>query len=314
MSAPSPELPVTVAIPTYNREAVLVDTIRDFLRQERRAAEILVVDQTLAHDADTEAQLSRWNADRSIRWLRLTEPSQPAALNHALREATQPFVLFVDDDIAIGPRFVEAHVKPFDDVAVWAVVGQVLQPGESENPTWKRRVSNSRFADLDFNFASGEATFVQNGMSGNLTVRRDRALAVGAFDENFLPPVSYRFDTEFCKRIVRAGGLIRFEPGARIHHLRAPRGGTRSIGSHLTSASAVHGVGDYYFALRQGFCAGTMKYIAMRPFREVRTRFHLRHPWWIPVKLFGELRAFLLAVRLLRRGPRYVSSVREALA
>jgi GT2 family glycosyltransferase len=120
-------------------------------------------------------------------------------------------------------------------------------------------------------------------MSGNMCLRREAALTLGGFDENFLPPVSYRFDSDFCKRLIRAGGKIRFEPSARIYHLRAARGGTRSVGCHLTSASPVHGVGDYYFAFRQGFNLATLGYVLRRPLREVRTRFHLRRPWWIPV-------------------------------
>jgi hypothetical protein len=64
-------------------------------------------------------------------------------------------------------------------------------------------------------------------------------------------------------------------------------------------------VGDYYFALREGGL-GAVPYILWRPFRQVRTRFHLRHPWWIPVKLVSEIRGFLWALRLARRGPRYV--------
>jgi hypothetical protein len=35
----------------------------------------------------------------------------------------------------------------------------------------------------------------------------------------------------------------------------------------------------------------------------VRTRFHLRHPWLIPVKFLGELRALGLAWRISRRPP-----------
>ena len=66
----------------------------------------------------------------------------------------------------------------------------------------------------------------------------------------------------------------------------------------------MHGQGDYYFALRQGLCWATLAYIMRRPWREVRTRFHLRHPWFVPVKLLGEMRALLLALRLWRQGPR----------
>jgi GT2 family glycosyltransferase len=214
----------------------------------------------------------------------------------------------LDDDIRIGPAFLAAHYEAFDDPSIWAVVGQVLQPGEEEWVDYEHQRQYSPLADLDFPFRSGQRTFVENGMSGNLCVRREVALALGGFDENFLPPVSYRFDSDFCKRLVRAGGRIRFEPSARIHHLRAERGGTRTAGSHLKSASPVHGVGDYYFAFRQGMSPATLRYVLSRPLREVRTRFHLRRPWWIPVKLVGELRAMLMALRLLMRGPNCLES------
>ncbi len=158
--------------------------------------------------------------------------------------------------------------------------------------------------DLDFRFNGDAPAWVTNVMAGNLSVKRDRALAIGGFDASFTPPVAFRFETEFARRLVAAGGRIRFEPGASIRHLRVARGGTRSLGNHLTSASPVHGVGDYYYALRCGQGWDRLWYIVRRPLREVRTRFHLRHPWYIPVKLVGELRALLLAVGLWHRGPR----------
>lgn len=282
---------------------MLVDTINQFLLQYPLPAEILVVDQTPQHEHTAEQQLAFWHADGKIRWFRLEQPSQPGALNYTLRVATQPVVLFLDDDIRIVPGFVAAHARHYDDPETWAVVGQVLQPGETELIGFTHLPQCGPLADLYFPFRSSEPTWVRNGMSGNLSVRREKALAIGGFDENFLPPVSYRFDSDFCKRLVKAGGKIRFDPEARIYHLRAERGGTRSRGNHLTSASPMHGVGDYYFALRQGICAETLLYMLKRPFREVRTRFHLKNPWWIPVKLVGEVRAFALAMKLLRSGP-----------
>jgi GT2 family glycosyltransferase len=294
----SADLPLSVAIPTFMRERVLVDTIGQLLAQVPAAAEILVIDQTPEHTAEVEARLMALAAEGRIRLVRKTIASQPAALNTALLEASQPFVLCLDDDIEIDPGFLERHLEGFVDEGVWAVAGQVLQPGEEEDPDWEHRPSDDPFADCEFRFRSGRAAEVSNGMSGNLCVRRDRALQVGGFDENFRPPVSYRFDNEFCIRLVRGGGRICFAPAARIYHLRAPVGGTRSIGNHLTSASPVHGLGDYYFCLRAGRGFGGLSRILRRPFREVRTRFHLRHPWWIPVKLLGELRALVQAVVL----------------
>mgnify|MGYP003605582468 FL=1 len=308
MAAEVERVPVSVAIPTYGREAVLVRTVEQLLAQRPAAAEILVLDQTIAHEPATDAHLRDWHAAGRIRWIRIAEPSQPQALNRGLRCATQEIVLCLDDDVEVEPAFVGAHARCYADAAVVGVAGQVLQPGQAPRTGYVHVDSGDPLAAQDFDFSSAAAAWVRNGMSGNLSFRRAAALAVGGFDENFLPPVSYRFDAEFCARLCRAGGRLRFEPAATVRHLRAARGGTRTTGSHLTSASPAHGVGDYYFALRCGRGWPRMRYLLRRPFREVWTRFHLLHPWWIPVKFVGELRALALALRLHRRGPRLLES------
>jgi len=56
-------------------------------------------------------------------------------------------------------------------------------------------------------------------------------------------------------------------------------------------------VGVCYFAL----CCGRGSYLLRKRFSEVRTRFHLRHPWWIPVKFIVKIRALCWTLRLWRR-------------
>ena len=285
-------LPLTVAVPTFCREQVLLDTIEMLLQQQPAAAEILILDQTVQHEPATVSQLQHWHEAGLISWIRDLEPSQPAALNYALKYAAHEFVLFLDDDIRIDAGFLAAHVAGFCSDSIWVVAGQVLQPGEEADSGYSYHPSPlGGLSDVGFPFNSARPAMIQNAMSGNMTVRRDRALQLGGFDETFAPPVSFRFDNEFSKRVCKAGGLIAFCPEARIYHLRASRGGTRSVGNHLTSASPVHGFGDYYFAFLHGRGIERWTYSGYRLYREVRTRFHLTHPWWIPVKLLGELRA-----------------------
>ena len=165
-------------------------------------------------------------------------------------------------------------------------------------------VDHASAGDL-IRIARGVYIYEDNKQDELVYLNKDITLR-GGFDENFLPPVAYRFDNDFCKRLIRAGGKIFFEPKARIYHLRADRGGTRTLENHLKSASPLHGVGDYYFALRQEISFATLFYILKRPFREICSRFHLKSPWWIPVKFIGEVRALLLAVSLYRSGPTYM--------
>lgn len=286
---------ITVAIPTYNRGAILVETIDRLLALPARADAILIVDQTREHPPETARRLAAWDAEGTIRWRRLPEPSIPHAMNVALLEAATELVLFLDDDIEPSPRLVAEHVAAHADASLWAVVGQILQPGEE--PRHFARPAD----DLEFRFSHDEAAAVANVMAGNLSVKRERAIAAGGFDENYVG-AAYRFETDFALRVAAAGGTIRYEPQASLRHLKLATGGLRSYGDHRVTAAPLHTVGDYYFALahRRDFA----RYALRRVAKNVITRYHASHPWTIPGKLVGELRGLLLARRLRRAGPK----------
>lgn len=287
---------------------MLLDTVQLLLHQAPRASEVLIVDQTAEHEPETAAQLQALHVQGQIRWIRLAKPSIPKSMNHGLKVATQPIVLFLDDDITAAPDLIGWHQKAHSDYPdAYAAVGQVLQPGESPMDVPARGPRGGLRADLEFPFFSSRGDWIANVMAGNLSVKREAALAAGGFDENFVG-VAYRFETEFARRLIERGGKIRFCPEASINHLRASKGGTRSTGSHLTSCDPKYGVGDYYFALLSNASAtAKVRYILKRPIREVSTRFHLMHPWYIPVKLWGEFRAGLLAIQLIRNKHKLVS-------
>jgi GT2 family glycosyltransferase len=292
---------VTVAIPTFGRDQVLLDTIHGCLRQDAPPGEVVVVDQTPVHDQATEAALNSMRDSGRIRWERMSTASQPAAMNCALRVAAKPLILFLDDDIEAGAGFISAHAKAHSEFDAWVVVGQIIQPWQQPSDIVPSPSSQSLTMDFEFPFHCTRGCWLQNAMSGHMSVRRQQVMAIGGFDENF-KGAAYRFDTEFARRVIRAGGRIRFCPEASIQHLRVARGGTRIQGNHLASASPHHGVGDYYYAMLHGWSPESVRYMSRRAVREVATRFHLRHPWYIPVKLLGEARAFLWALDLKRQG------------
>jgi GT2 family glycosyltransferase len=213
-------------------------------------------------------------------------------MNTALLAAVTPLVLFLDDDVEPSPGLIAAHGNAHRDAEVWAVVGQILQPGESPVHV------DQPVEDLEFRFNADEGRLVSNVMAGNLSVKRDRAIAAGGFDENFVL-AAYRFETDFALRLAAAGGKIRFEPRASLRHLKLSTGGLRSFGDHRSSPSPAHSAGDYYFALHH---RRFWPYAARRLMKNVTTRYHLIHPWTIPAKLIGEWRGMLLARKLLRGG------------
>jgi glycosyltransferase involved in cell wall biosynthesis len=299
---------VSIAIPTYNRGEILVETIDRLLALEPGAAEIVVVDQTETYPPPIEEKLARHASAGEIRWIRLPKPSIPHAMNEALRLTRSKIVLFVDDDILPSPYLAAAHERAYES-GVWAVVGQVLQPGEEVVHADSLTIHDGAIRDLEFPFNHDVAVDVENVIACNLSVDRERAIEIGGFDENYLA-AAYRFESDFAKRIVAAGGRVRFDPAAGIRHLKMATGGVRAHGDHRTMANPAHTAGDYYFAIHH--VPAFWRYAARRLVRNVATRFHLRHPWTIPPKIAGEIRGLFLARKLARHGRRLIGESGES--
>lgn len=289
--------PISVVIPTYRREQVLVETLAYLLALQPPPAEILVLDQTEQHERATTDALQAMADGGAIRWLRLAEPSIPKAMNQGLLRATQEIVLFVDDDIRPEPRLLAAHLAAHVAQGAVIVAGRVIQP-------WQEGMDYS--ADPAIHLAGTRAGPIGEFIGCNFSVARARALAVGGFDENFVR-VAYRYEAEFAHRFRAAGGGIWFEPAACLHHLKDAGGGTRTYGNHLTTWRPDHAVGAYYYGLR----TGTWRELLTRPLRAVLTRHHLRHPWQMIGTLAAELRGLLWAWRLHRAGPRLTQQLAQ---
>jgi GT2 family glycosyltransferase len=290
--------PVSIVVPTYRRDRVLIATIGHLLKLDPAPAEILVVDQTEKHEETVEYTLRNWEAAGAIRLLRLVEPSITRAMNRGLYGARQTSVLFVDDDIVPEPDLVEMHWRALERTAAALVAGRVIQP-------WQEGKDFSKHGG--FHFASMQAGWIREFMGGNFTVRREIALKLGGFDEQFVS-VAYHFEAEFAHRLRQAGHQIFYEPAACIHHLKVSEGGTRTFGDHLRSFKPNHSVGAYYYILRTWSGWQSSVQLLRRFVQSIATRHHLRRPWWIPVMLVAELSGMGWALLLAAQGPRYLSS------
>jgi glycosyltransferase involved in cell wall biosynthesis len=100
---------ISVVIPTYGREQALVDSINDVLKQDYADFEVIVVDQTVRHEPDTDRFLAAMVAAGKIQLYQLDWASLPGARNYAVRRAKGDIIVFLDDDVELPAGFLAAH-------------------------------------------------------------------------------------------------------------------------------------------------------------------------------------------------------------
>jgi len=283
---------ITIAIPTLGRDEVLTDTISAILQSNRKANEIIIIDQSDGHNEKTLSKLRDWHKQGEIQWLCIRYKSITHAMNIALRKSTSERVLFLDDDIIPDKDLLEAHYECSIVNPSAIIAGRVLQP-------WHN--GEADISEEPFLFNSLDSREVSSFMGGNVLIPRTEAIRIGGFDTNFVR-VAYHFEAEFAYRWISNGNRILYEPKALIHHLKTKRGGTRSYGHHLTTFRPDHSVGRHYFY----YCRYSPKDAFVKSLRDLIkcsfTKHHLRNPLWIPITLISEIAGLIWALVLFTSG------------
>jgi GT2 family glycosyltransferase len=228
---------LSVVVPTYRREELLCRTLEDLLRQRWPAYEVLVVDQTADHTPATRSFLEA----AAARITRITQdrPSLVGALNRGIRAATGEIVVLVDDDIQVPDAgFLAAHAANYDEPAIGAVAGRVLDAADPRAGAYDPRSADPVWGFFHSGWTHGRRVDVTTAPGTNMSARRSLLLEVGGVDERFRGN-AFRWENDLCLRLRRAGHRVVYDPAPTVHHHYGSPGGAdnrhlmgREPGSH----------------------------------------------------------------------------------
>lgn len=211
----------SVIIATIGRGDPLREALASVVELDPPAREIIVVDGDPRESARNVTTLF---ADR-VTHVR-ARPGLTRQRNAGLRAATEPLVLFLDDDVDVPIDLLERLARAFRDPTVLGVTGLVIEPSGN------RRVGKTSHLRRSLFGGGREGGFTRFGyprrvinpdieqdvcfMPGCfMSVRRAVALRIG-FDEE-LPGYGLAEDEDFACRLSRVG-RIRYLPDAHVHH------------------------------------------------------------------------------------------------
>jgi O-antigen biosynthesis protein len=226
-----PDGKVAVIIPTTGRSEQLSRCLRSVLRLDRRAMEVIVVDNRPSV-SDTRHLVEQLAGDDSrVKYLAEPRPGSSIARNRAIADTDADVVAFTDDDVVVDAGWLDWLLAPFANPCVTTVTGMVL-PLELDTPAQKQfeqyagfsRGVTSRTYDIEHSRADERLLYPYwGGMFGsgnNVAFRRDALVAAGECDPR-LGPGSLALggeDMDAMSRAILRGGTLVYEPRGVVWH------------------------------------------------------------------------------------------------
>jgi len=219
---------ISLIIPTYLRQKIVLNTLKELRSQSDQHFEVIVVDQSPSNNSD----LSQYKYDEiEYKYIQIEEIGLPNARNVGAENSKGDILIFIDDDCIPDNKLVQSYLNLFSsaDPDIWCFGGKVIEKNSHifmENAsivggwiTWYGKTLK--------NFVSDEKGECEWAPGGNFAVKRSKFLEIGGFDKNFIGNAMLE-DGDFGYSIRERGGEIWYSPMPAIEHLRIPTGGTRS--------------------------------------------------------------------------------------
>jgi glycosyltransferase involved in cell wall biosynthesis len=214
---------ISLVICTRDRPQDLDRCLASLPSQNRPPDQVVVVDNASSTE-ETRRVVERHGAV----YVREDRPGLDIARNRGAAASSGDIVAYTDDDTILHPSWLRRIEDAFDTKEIWAVTGLVL-PAELESEAqcvfekvWSfgrgflRRDFGPRFYSDTRKRSSPTWTI---GAGANMAFRREVFDKIGGFDERLdAGAAGCSGDSEFWNRILHAGGVCRYEPGAVVHH------------------------------------------------------------------------------------------------
>ncbi len=175
---------VSVVVPAYNEEKVVVRTVKSLLDQHYPGLEVVVVDDG-SPDRTSEVVRQAFGDISAVRLLRKPNGGKASALNFGVSYATGEIIVGVDADTLFPPGTIEALVQPLADPRVGAVAGNAKVGNRINLVTRWQAIEYITSQNLDRRaFALLNSIMVVPGAIG--AWRRERILEAGGFSDETL--------------------------------------------------------------------------------------------------------------------------------
>ncbi len=258
---------ISIVVNTYNRGALLRDTLTALSELHHRCFEVIVVN---GPSTDCTAAVIEDFAGR-VKAVSCPEANLAVSRNRGIREAAGEVVAFIDDDAVPHPDWLLALEREYTHPDVGAVGGFTI---DNSGVAYQcRKTLCDRFGNAYYpseflderQLCTPQAPLYPSLLGTNSSFRLAALRQIGGFDHSY----AYLLDeTDVCLRLVDAGYRVIYAPDALVFHQYAP--------SHIRATNRIprtlypSAVSKAYFIMRHGAAAaGSARAVqALEQYRE----------------------------------------------
>lgn len=203
---------LSIVVPTLNRRDSVLRLLGALHAQTASPSDFEAI---VVVDGSTDGTLDAVRAHAApyaLRAIDLPRSGRARARNEGVRAAAGDVVLFLDDDMEPAPALVAVHLAANTGTDVLGVVGAVPLVVPPNAPPIVRYRAAAFSRKLDRLATRRDSLAFGDVYSGNLSIRRDRLLAAGGYDEAF--DAYGHEDYELALRLGRDGGRFVYSPDA----------------------------------------------------------------------------------------------------
>jgi len=218
---------VSVIIPTYNRNIIVLKTLEHFNNQSIKNFELIVIDQT---QCPSKELIDYTSEIFNYLYVNIEEVGLPNARNVAANKASGKILIFVDDDVIPESTLIENYIFEYNkNLQPNIIIGGKVIEYDSIIMNNDLKMTGGRitfYGKTKKNFSSDQYGNCQWVVGCNFSVRKCYLLEIGGFDKNYKGNAILE-DCDFCFNAKEYNGRVLFSPKPILEHLRAPTGGTR---------------------------------------------------------------------------------------
>ena len=219
-----PDIKVSVIVCTYNRCALVRESILSLLEQDiaKNSYEIIVVDNNSTDNTKYVVEEISKGEMPVLKYIKEDRQGLSYARNRGAREASGEIVAYIDDDAIAEKGWLKGLLDVYRNFPDAGIVGGRIDPvWLHEKPSWITKNIEVAYTILNYGNEIKEISFPKTPFGANLSVKRDVFLSLGGFSTQLGRKAASLISNEelyLCYLVEQNDKKLYYTPNAVVHH------------------------------------------------------------------------------------------------